>query len=244
MKKGKVIVIVNRKGGCGKTTTTKNLGYDLAKLGNRVLLADFDPQCNTTDGLSTRKFKKTVLSVLKNEDIKKCVYKTRFDNLDILAGSDYLASEEIKDNVIKEQLEKLKCEYDYILIDSSPYFNNLIAELLIAHDLVIIPCEVEEDSIKGMLTTINELQSIDSAAFFRILYTKVTKKKYLQKNLSELYETLGSVSFKNQIRFDETTIKRARNRRIPVSHRYLRSKASKDYEVVAKEVVELFKGEN
>lgn len=243
MKKCKIIVIVNRKGGCGKTTTTKNLGYDLARLGNRVLIADFDPQCNSTDGLSTRKFKKTVLGLLKNEDVKKSIYKTRFENLDILPGSDYLASEEIQDNVIREQFEKIRNEYDYILIDSSPYFNQLIAELLSVHDLVIIPCEIEEDSIKGMLTTINELQTLDNNAFFRILYTKVTKKKYLQKSLNELYETLGSVSFHSQIRFDETAIKRSRNRRIPLSKRYARAKATKDYEALAEEVENLFQEE-
>lgn len=48
----KIITIVNRKGGCGKTTTTKNLGYSLAKKGYKVLLVDYDPQCNTTKGLS------------------------------------------------------------------------------------------------------------------------------------------------------------------------------------------------
>lgn len=245
MKNGKVIVIVNRKGGCGKTTTTKNLGYDLTLKGNKVLIADFDPQCNSTDGISAsnRKYKKTVLGMLKNEDIHKCIYKTRFDNLDILPGSDFLASEDIKENLIKEQLDKVRSDYDYILIDSSPYFNALTVELLIAHDLVIIPCEVEEDSIKGMLTTINELQVFDSGAKFKILYTKTTKKKYLQKNLADLYEMLGNVSFKTTIRYDETNVKRARNKRIPLSKRYLHSKAANDYLALAEEVEELFKGD-
>ena len=61
----KIITIVNRKGGCGKTTTTKNLGYSLAKKGYKVLLVDYDPQCNTTKGLSKRNYRKTVIDMIE-----------------------------------------------------------------------------------------------------------------------------------------------------------------------------------
>lgn len=63
----KIITIVNRKGGCGKTTTTKNLGYELAKLGYRVLLVDYDPQCNTTKGLSKREYKTTIIDLIRGK---------------------------------------------------------------------------------------------------------------------------------------------------------------------------------
>lgn len=237
--KAKIVVIANRKGGCGKTTTAKNLAYDLTLLEKKVLLVDFDPQCNSTDGLTSRNYKKSVIGLLKNEDIHKCIFNTRFKNLDILPGNDYLASEEVPDNIIKEQLEKVKDEYDYIIIDTSPFFNKLIAELLLVHDLVIIPCEVSEDSIKGMMTTINELSALCSNSIqFKALYTKVDESKETINDLKELQTQLGSVSFKTIIRFNHVPVKRARKKKIPLSKRYVLSKATKDYENLAKEIVE------
>lgn len=239
MKQAKIIVIANRKGGCGKTTTSKNLSYDLTLLGKKVLLVDFDPQCNSTDGLTSRNYKKTVIGLLKNEDIKKSIYKTRFENLDILPGSDYLASEEIQDNVIKEQLEKVRSEYDYIIVDTSPFFNKLIAELLLVHDLVIIPCEVVEDSIKGMMTTINELSALcGNNINFKALYTKVDESKETLNDLKELQDQLSKLSFKTVIRFNHVPVKRARKKKIPLSKRYVLSKVTRDYETLAKEIVE------
>ena len=99
----KIITIVNRKGGCGKTTTTKNLGYSLAKKGYRVLLVDYDPQCNTTKGLSKRNYKKTVVDMMRGIDIRRCIYNTRYD-MDILPGNQFLASEEIANQVITDQM--------------------------------------------------------------------------------------------------------------------------------------------
>lgn len=238
--KGKTIVIANRKGGCGKTTTTKNVAYDLTQLGYRVLLIDFDPQCNATDGLSNRNFKKSVLGMLKNENIHKCIFKTRFENLDIIPGNDYLASEEVIDDVIQNQLETIRNEYDYIIMDTSPYFNKLTAEILLCHDLVIIPCEIGEDSIKGMMTTINELSSLcESDINFKILYTKVDGTKETARDLEELRQELDSVSFKTIIRYNHTAIKRARKRKIPLAKKYKFAKATKDYENLAKEITSI-----
>lgn len=240
MKKSKVIVIANRKGGSGKTTTAKNLSYNLTTLGYRVLLVDCDPQCNATDGLTSRKHKRTILSLLKYEDVHKCIYQTRFAGLDIIAGSDYLASEEILDDVIKKQLDTLENEYDYIVIDTSPYFNKLTVEILKTHDLIIIPTEVGEDSLKGMMTTINELSLLfKNHARIKVLYTKVDASKDTAKTLEDIDEQLGSVSFKTYIRYNHIPIKRARERRIPLSKRYHYAKATKDYEALARELVEV-----
>lgn len=238
--KSKVIVIANRKGGSGKTTTAKNLGYNLTSSGYRVLLVDCDPQCNMSDGLTGREYKRSILSLLKYENIHKCIYKTRFPGLDIIPGSDFLASEEIQDDVIKKQLDTVKEEYDYIIIDTSPYFNKLTVEILKAHDMVIIPTEINEDSLKGMITTMSELSMMfDNNVLFRILYTKIDATKETMRALESVQQELGSVSFKTFIHFNYIPVKRARERRIPLSKRYQHAKVTKDYEKLALELMEV-----
>lgn len=197
---GKVIAIVNRKGGSGKTTTSKNLAYDLTLHGNKVLLIDADPQCNATDGLSVagRNYKKTILGLLRCESINRCIYHTRFKNLDIIPGSDYLASEDVMDDIFINQLKNVADVYDYIIFDTSPYFNKLTVEILKTHDLVIIPTEIAEDSVKGMMITIREMLHLFHTAKFRILYTKIDTSRETEKALKELYKQLGNVSFKGR----------------------------------------------
>lgn len=239
MRKGKVIVIGNRKGGSGKTTTAKNLAYELSKMGKLVLLIDGDPQRNATEGLSGKNYKKSILGMLKHENVWHCVYHTRFSGLDIIPGNDYLVNEEIEDNIFVKQLAQLKEQYDYILIDTSPYFNKLIAEIMRAHDLVIIPTEINDDSIRGTITTINEITQLFSQTKFRILYTKVDRSKETQKGLQELQKQLAPVSFQRVIRYCYLPIKRSRKYRAPISYRYPRAKAAVDYAVVAQELLEV-----
>ena len=120
IKSGKTIAITNRKGGSGKTTTAKNIAYDLTLCNKKVLLIDLDPQCNATEGLSGRKYSRSVIGMLQLENVHKCIYKTRFNDLDILPGNDYLASTEILDDVLYRQISPLRNEYDFIIIDCPP----------------------------------------------------------------------------------------------------------------------------
>lgn len=150
----KIIAITNRKGGSGKTTTAKNLAYDLTLNGKHVLLIDLDPQCNATEGLTSRKYSRTVIGMLEWMPVRKCIYKTRFKDLDILPGNDYLASTEVQDDILIKQVLPIREDYDHIVIDTSPYFNKLTAEILKISDLVIIPTLLEDDSMRGVMTTI------------------------------------------------------------------------------------------
>ncbi len=174
---GKIIAIVNQKGGVGKTTTSINLSSSLGLLGKKVLLIDLDPQSNTTTGLGVgrEKIKKSIYNVILGDcDIKESIIKTPFKNLSIipstieLAGIDMeLIQISLQDNkfVISEQLKKqldtIRDRYDYIIIDCLPSLGTLTINALAASDSVLIPIQCEFYSLDGvqqLLQTILKVQ--------------------------------------------------------------------------------------
>lgn len=156
----KVIAIANQKGGVGKTTTSVNLSACLAELGKKVLLVDLDPQGNSTSGLG---FNKT--------GIKHCVYdtlvsdvpaesvrlKTQVDNLDLLPATIQLAGAEIelvsimsRETKLKRALDKLKYDYDFVLIDCPPSLGLLTINSLTAANSVLVPIQCEFYALEGL----------------------------------------------------------------------------------------------
>ena len=232
-----VIGIVNRKGGVGKTTTAKNLAYSLILENKKVLLLDFDPQCNSTKGLASRKFNKTVSNVLKNEKIERWIYNTRY-GIDIIPGDLYLASESIEKNILRNQLQLLNTQYDYIIIDTSPYFNELTAEILLVSDLIIIPTEIEVDSLDAMTTTINELNYLCGGQItFKLLFTKVESLKTIENDIEELDTIYVDHRFQTYIRYHKYAVQRARKYHQPLAKRYKMANVTKDYKALAKEII-------
>ena len=124
---GRIIAIANQKGGVGKTTTAINLSASLASLGQKVLALDMDPQGNMTSGLSVNKdeVENTVYDlIIGNIGIEECICKEVYENLDVLPSNVNLSAAEIeligvdnKEYIIKNEVEKVKDRYDYIIID-------------------------------------------------------------------------------------------------------------------------------
>ena len=172
---GKVISLVNQKGGVGKTTTSINLSSSLGHLGKKVLLIDLDSQSNTTTGLGIEKIKKSTYDVIMGAcDIKEAIIKTPFKNLSVIPSVIDLAGAEIeimqissqdRDFVMTEQLKKqidtVRDRYDYILIDCPPALGILTLNALAASDSVLIPIQCEFyslDGVKLLLRTILKVQ--------------------------------------------------------------------------------------
>ncbi len=157
---GRIIAIANQKGGVGKTTTAINLSACLAEAGQRVLAVDFDPQGNETSGLGIEKstVEKTIYDLLVGEcEIDECLISNVQDNLDLLPSNVELAGAEIelleienKENLLKTYLEKVKSNYDFIIIDCPPSLNLLTINALTAANTVIIPIQCEYYALEGL----------------------------------------------------------------------------------------------
>lgn len=169
---GRIIAIVNQKGGVGKTTTAVNLTAALTEQGKRVLLCDFDPQANATSGLGAdkRRLPKTVYDVLINGlDTHKAIVKTKFGSLlpsgSALAGAGVeLIGAEDREHQLRRALEPLKEEYDYIFIDCPPSLELLTLNGLCAADGILIPVQCEYYALEGLSDLMATLRAIKRRA--------------------------------------------------------------------------------
>ena len=164
---GKIISFSNPKGGVGKTTTCVNMAAYLSKAGKKVLLIDLDPQGNATTGLGFSKstLKKSVYNVLiEEEDVKDNVLPTELDGLYILPANIDLAGSEVelvykksREKVLKMALDKMKKDYDFLLIDCPPSLGLLTINALAAADSVIIPIQSEYYALEGLSQLMNSV---------------------------------------------------------------------------------------
>ena len=167
---GKIISFSNQKGGVGKTTTCVNMAAYLSRAGKKVLLIDLDPQGNATTGLGFSKgaLKKSVYNVIiEDEDVKDNVLETELEVLYILPSNIDLAGAEVslvykknRDRVLRAALEKVKGQYDFILIDSPPSLGLLTINALAAADSAIIPIQSEYYALEGLSQLMNTISLV------------------------------------------------------------------------------------
>lgn len=156
----KVIVIANQKGGVGKTTTAVNLSAYLGHHHKKTLLVDMDPQGNATSGVGVDRnaLEHCVYDSLINDvPAKALIVKTPFENLDILPSSRQLGGAEIelvdesnREKKLKEQIDRLQDDYDYILIDAPPTLGLLTLNGLNAADSLLVPLQCEYYAMEGL----------------------------------------------------------------------------------------------
>lgn len=166
----KVIAIANQKGGVGKTTTAVNLAACLALKGRKVLMLDADPQGNATSGLGfdKRDIKKCIYDTLINDVMMKDVLlHSDYENLDLIPATIQLAGAEIelvslmnREGRLKNALERVKHDYDYVLIDCPPSLGLLTINALTAANSVLVPIQCEFYALEGVSQLMNTIKLV------------------------------------------------------------------------------------
>lgn len=157
---GKIIAIANQKGGVGKTTTSINLSAALAEKGKRVLVIDTDPQGNSTSGFGIDKndLENTIYELILEEcTIQDCIIKDAIPNVSIIPSNVNLAAAEIeligvekKEFILKNALDYVMDDYDYIIIDCPPSLNVLTINSMTSANSVLVPIQCEYYALEGL----------------------------------------------------------------------------------------------
>lgn len=204
----RTIAIANQKGGVGKTTTAINLGIGMVQSGNKVLLVDLDPQGNATQGLGfdADSLDITITTMLRKMIAKDYVFTKNYgivshpEGIDLMPSNIELSILETelisllfgRERVLKNYLDMIKDEYDYIIIDCMPSLNLTAINALVAADEVLIPLHAQYYSVRGLeqlLQTIGSVKSNglnSSLTIAGIFYTCVNDKTTSFKDIREI----------------------------------------------------------
>ncbi len=197
----KILSIFNQKGGVGKTTTVINLASYISKHDKKVLIVDMDPQANATSGIGIRNKNELSFTIyealMSDEKIFDCVFETEFERLSILPANINLAGAEIemsrminRDYLLRDILDEIKEQYDYIFIDCPPSLNVLTVNSLAASDGVIIPIQSEYYALEGVSELINTCKLVQKRInpdlkIDGILMTMSDKRTKLSKQVED-----------------------------------------------------------
>ena len=167
---GRIIAVANQKGGVGKSTTAINLSACLAEKGQKVLTIDIDPQGNTTSGLGVDKnaVENTLYELLLGEsEVKDTIIKEVIENVDLIASNINLSGAEIeligvdeKEYILKKVTDRVRDNYDYIIMDCPPSLNMLTINALTAATSVLVPIQCEYYALEGLSQLIHTIDLI------------------------------------------------------------------------------------
>ncbi len=250
---GKIIAVVNQKGGVGKTTTTVNLTSCVGAQGKRTLLVDIDPQGNATSGMGISKKQGTLSAyelLIGTAQVGEVLQHTAYQNVDVLPAGMALAGAEIelveiarRENRLKAVLAQVRGEYDYIFIDCPPSLGLLTLNALCAADTLIVPIQCEYYALEGLsqlMATVRQVKRLYNAQLDLegVLLTMYDGRLNLtQQVVSEVKKFFPRKVFSTPIP-RSVRLSEAPSFGKPINYYDRHSKGARAYELLACELIE------
>ena len=254
-----VICFANNKGGSGKSTTCSNIGAAMALEGKKVLMVDGDMQLNLSlsffpeeEVLAMAAGEKNLYQAIRGQkDLREYIVATPYENLDLIPSSTLMSSIEYelftkwqRELILKKCLAGIKEDgtYDYILIDAPPTLGGWVMNILCASDQVVIPVEASPWGMFGLANMFEFLGEVRQIApdlqIMGIAVTKAdTRKNYFKQTMEMLDEMEDTYVFQSCIRVD-SAVEWSQDNSAPVVMYKKSSRSSKEYQALAKEVME------
>ena len=249
---GRIIAIANQKGGVGKSTTAINLSSCLGEMGQKVLTIDMDPQGNTTSGMGVDKDEQenTVYELLLGEtNIEDCILKLDFDGLSLIPSNVNLAGAEIeligieeKEYILKNQVEKVKNDYDYIIVDCPPSLNMLTINAMTTANTVLVPIQCEYYALEGLSQLMHTIGLVQERLnpeleMEGVVFTMYDARTNLSLQVVEnvknnLNQTIYKTIIPRNVRLAE-----APSHGLPINYYDSKSSGAESYKLLAEEVI-------
>ena len=249
---GRTIAIANQKGGVGKSTTAINLSSCLGEMGQKVLTIDMDPQGNTTSGMGVEKneVENTINELLLGESkLEDCIIPLNFDNLSLIPSNVNLAGAEIeligvedKEFILKNAIDQVRDQYDFIIIDCPPSLYMLTINAMTTADTVLVPIQCEYYALEGLSQLIHTIELVRDRLNKRLKIEGVVFTMYdARTNLSlqvveNVKENLDQNIYKTIIPRN-VRLAEAPSYGKPINLYDLRSTAAESYRLLAEEVI-------